>query len=388
MLTDTAIKKALAREKPYKISDKNGLYLLVKPNGAKVFRYDYRFNGSRRTQTLGKYPNVTLRAAREKHQESWDLVASGVDPMADRFDDESFKSLVDDYIANLVLEGRADATLDKNRWLLLDLAKPLHRLPVRSVNAADILPVIQKVEREGKVETAQRLRGIIGSVFRFAIPRGRAEADPTYSLRGAIRSKKVKHHAAIVSEKPFGGLLRSIWAYEGSATIVAALKLSAYCYARPIETRYCQWHHIDLDEAIWTIPEDLKKMRKIHDIPLSKQAVEILREMLQIRRSDYVFYQSKKPDRPISENGMNSALANLGYKDKHTSHGFRSSAASILTKYKYQEKVIELSLSHQERDETRRAYHRYEFWDDRVKMAQDWADLCDRLRKRTVHSLI
>ncbi|CTQ69653.1 tyrosine-type recombinase/integrase [Roseibium alexandrii] len=395
MLTDTAIRKAQTREKPYKMADKNGLYILVKPNGSKLFRYDYKVHGRRRTQSFGQYPKTTLKMAREQHQTSWDLVAKGLDPMASKlkagdpdFETDTFGALVADYIANLKAEKRAEATLNKNRWLLQDLAKTLHDKPVRSIKASDILPVIQSVERQGKIESAQRLRGIIGSVFRFGVARGRADDDPAQALRGAIRTKKVRHHPAIVEEKQLGRLLRSIWAYEGSATIAAALKISAYCYARPVETRYCRWDHLDLQEAIWTVPADLKKMRVVHDIPLCKQAVQVFREMHEIRQSDFVFYQLRKPDRPISENAMNSALANMGYKDIHTSHGFRASAGSILTKHKYADKVIELSLSHLEKDETRRAYRRYEFWDERVEMAQGWADLCDNLRSRKLHELI
>ncbi|ERP95683.1 hypothetical protein Q669_29360 [Labrenzia sp. C1B10] len=389
-LTDTVIKRAPKKDKQYQLRDQKGLYILVMPNGSKLWRFDFKFEDKRRSMSFGSYPTVSLAKAREKQQAARVVIEEGRDPVreaqreADRIrkDTETFKDLARDYLDTLKEEGRADATLNKNEWLLMDLARDLHRLPVREISAADILPILQRLEKLGKVESATRLRGTIGSVFRFGIPRQRADVDPTYALRGAIRSKQTESHPAIIEEEPFGGLLRSVWNYDGWPTLVAGLKILAYCYPRPVELRKCEWSHVDLERQVWTVPDYLAKMRRPHDIPLPRQAVEIFEYLKEVSDgSPYPFFAIRSNQRFLSENAFNSALRAMGYKhEDHVSHGFRSSASTILRKHKFDNDVIEKSLAHIEPNESRRAYDRYKYWDERVELAQAWADICDRLR--------
>ncbi|MFN4008434.1 MAG: tyrosine-type recombinase/integrase [Pannonibacter sp.] len=389
-LTDTVIKQAAKREKPYQLRDKQGLYVLVRPNGSKLWRFDFSFAGKRRTMSFGSYPVVTLAKARQKQLAAKVMLEEGRDPVREmrqeairvRAETETFKELATDYLKKLEAEGKAESTLTKNTWLLMDLAKGIHDIPTNEVTAADILPILLRLEKMGKVVSATRLRGVIGSVFRFGIPRQRAETDPTYALRGAIRANVTKSHSAIVEEEAFGGLLRAIWGYRGWAPLAAGLKILAYCYPRPVELRKCEWTHVDLERRVWTVPEHLAKMRRQHDIPLPTQAVEVFQQLKEIGNGGpYVFFGIRSNQRFLSENAFNSALRTMGYEgEDHVSHGFRSSASTLLRKYKFDGDLIERSLAHVEQNETRRAYDRYKYWDERVEMAQAWADHCDRLR--------
>lgn len=397
-LTDTALRKAKAADKPYRKTDSDGLYALIQPSGAIWWRLDYRLNGVRKTMSMGTYPDISLIVARERRNAARVKVAIGIDPVEDdkkqkrdraAIREHTFGSVVADYLAHLKKLERSEATLAKKEWLLNDLASELHPKPVIEIKAGDILPILKRIEAEGKRETVRRLRGVIGSVFRFDIanPNSPTEYDPTYALRGqdVFLPVKVQHRAALTDEGGFGGLLRAVDDFDGWITLKAALSMMAICYPRPIELRYAEWDHFDLKKKVWTVPETLSKMRRPHDIPLSRQALEIIERIRSATdHGKYVFPALRgNRSRVISENGMNSALRRMGYtKEEHCSHGFRSSASSILNRRKFDGDVIERSLAHIEQNKVRNAYNRYEYWDERVELAQAWADICDELKTR------
>ncbi len=390
-LTDTAIRKAKPTDRQYKMADSGGLYLLVHPRGSRYWRFDYRIAGKRKTMALGTYPDVSLATARQKRDEARQALALDIDPMkapgqgnptASVVAEPTFGSLAEEYIERLVQQNRTLKTVDKNRWHLQKLASDLTDKPIRCVTPADVLRVIKKIEASGRVETSHRVRAAIGSVFRFAISTLRAENDPTFALRGALLPINSKPQSAIIEEREFGSLLASIDEYDGWVTLRAALQLMALCYPRPIELRLAEWSDIDLEGRQWHIPASRTKMRRPHDIPLSRQAREIL---LQVKKFSgdgrLVFPSIRNQARPLSENAMNSALRRMGYtKDEHTSHGFRASASSILNRRRFHPDVIEASLAHLDPNEVRRTYNRYAYWEERVEMAQKWADICDELK--------
>ena len=251
--------------------------------------------------------------------------------------------------------------------------------PVSEIAASEVLRVLKTVEARGRLETAKRLRATIGQVFRFAVATGRADTDPTASLRRAIASPAVQHRAAIVEPKAFGGLLRAIASYEGAPETKAALELSALTFARPGEVRAAEWSEIDLDGAIWSIPAAKMKMRRPHRIPLAPRAVTLLRELHRITGNGrFVFPSNRSRERCMSENTINAALRRLGFtKDEMTAHGFRSAASSMLNECgMWNADAIERQLAHVDNDSVRRAYARADYWDERVRIMDWWAGRC------------
>src|SRR5208283_3346635 len=256
--------------------------------------------------------------------------------------------------------------------------------PIKEITAADILSSLRVVESRGKYETAKRLRAIVGQVFRFAAATGRADADPTGALKGAIASPPAIHRAAIVEPRGFGALLRSIATYEGSLETLAALELLALTFVRPGELRSAEWIEFDLEGAVWSIPAEKMKMRRPHRVPLAPRAVAILRDLHAITgRGRFLFPSVRSVKRCMSENTINAALRRLGFKqDEMTAHGFRSAASSILNESGlWNPDAIERQLAHVDADSVRRAYARSDFWDERVKMMNWWAEKCEELRR-------
>ena len=242
MLTVFAIEKARPRAKPYKLSDGNGLHLLVEPNGSKLWRFRYHFDRKEKMMSLGSFPEISLASARTKRDEARKLVAAGTDPSQQRLLDKiaaaaaaknSFGAIVEDYLEELAEKGVAESTMSKNRWLLQELAAPLSKRPITEIKPAEILPILKRVEKSGRRETARRLRGAIGTVFRYAIANLKAENDPTFALRGSLLAPKVQHRPAITDERQLGALMVSIDEYDGWPTVRAALQLIALTMTRP-----------------------------------------------------------------------------------------------------------------------------------------------------------
>jgi integrase len=336
--------------------------------------------------SLGEWPGVSLAEARERRDEARALVAQGIDPSAERraakdADALTFEAIACEWIAR---QDLAPATAKKHHWLLERHVLPaLGAKPIASITAADVLAMLQALEGRGLLETAMRARSMVSCVFRHAVSTLRAPGDPTVALRGAIKSPKVRHHAAVTDPRQLGDLLRALWTYRGGFVVASALKLAPLVFVRPGELRNAEWQEIDLDAATWCIPAHKMKMRQAHIVPLSTQVVAILRELEPLTgRGQYVFPSPRTPRRCMSENATTAALRALGYSgDTMTAHGFRSTASTLLHEQGYPSDVIERQLAHRESNAVKDAYNRAAHLPERVKMMQAWADYQDGLRK-------
>ena len=392
-LTDAKIWAAKTGDKIKKLSDGKGLQLCLMPTGGKLWRWAYRYEGKQRTLSLGAYPAIGLSKAREEAARARGLLVSGIDPhqqkKADKRENTNRKALTfgliaDELLAKKKREGKAERTIRKMRWLF-DLADPLlGSRPISGLTAPDVLAALQSVEAKGRLDTASRMREVIGQVFRFAMATGRATVDPTTALRGALTAPTVAHRAAITNAKDFGALLRAIDGFEGQPTTRACLQLMALMFPRPGELRLAEWSEFDFAKGAWTIPAKRAKMRREHVCPLAPQAVAILEALRPITgQAALVFPGLRSARRPISENTMNAALRRMGFaQDQMSAHGFRASASTLLNESgKFSPDAIEAALAHQDEDAVRRAYARGAYWDERVRMANWWADHLDTLRK-------
>jgi integrase len=394
-LTQFAIIKATTKLRPFKLSDGGGLYLLVQPNGNKLWRFRYRFAGRENTIAIGPFPSITLAQARAKREEARMLLIDGIDPATKKKLDRiaaatasrnTFGAVAADYIEHLRANGASESTITKNRWLLEDLAASLSRRPVAEIAPIEVLTVLKQIEKSGRRETARRLRGIMGSVFRHAIVTLRATSDPTVALRGALLQPIVRHRAAITEEAQLGALMASVDEYDGWPTLRAALQLLALTMTRPGDVRHMRRSEINFDKAIWRIPAERMKMRRPHDVPLSRQALAILHGVWPLSdNADLVLPSIRSLQKPLSENAMNSALRRMGFsKDEMTAHGFRSAASTVLNERGFDPNVIEAALAHQDENCVRRAYNRATYWPERIKLLQQWADLLDEFRKQPI----
>ncbi len=393
-LTDVQVRNAKKSEKPYKLPDGKGLYIYVSAAGGKSWRLDYAYFGKRRTLTLGTYPAVGLADARVRRDEAKRRLSEGLDPSlakkraqlaAKAAAGNTFGLIADEFIEKLRRDKRAEPTIDKNTWMLKELAKKLSPYPITQISAKDVLDVLSVIEKSGRVESALATRSAIGRVFRFAIATARAENDPTSALRGALQRHVPVSHPALTTRAELGGLMRAIHGYEGWPSLVAALKIQALCFARPGETRSMEWSELDLDNSLWTIPAAKAKMRREHHVPLSRQAIEIVKHMKALfGDGQHVFPSMMSGKKLLSENSMNSALRRMGVGDsEHTAHGFRSSASSVLNESgMFNVDAIEAQLAHVDGSKVRRIYNRATYWDERVRMMQWWADMLDDERTR------
>lgn len=391
-LTDVQIRNAKKTEKPYKLPDGKGLYLYVSTAGGKSWRIDYAYFGKRKTLTLGAYPALGLADARTRRDEAKKKLSEGLDPSLAKKREQlaakaaagnTFGLIADEFIAKLRRDKRAEPTIDKNTWMLKVLAKKLSPYPITQISAKDVLDVLNVIEKSGRIESALATRSAIGRVFRFAIATARAENDPTSALRGALQRHVPVSHPALTTRKELGGLMRAIYGYDGWPSLVAALKIQALCFARPGETRSMEWSELDLENAIWTIPAVKTKMRREHHVPLSQQAVEVIKHMKELSDDKSQVFPSMMFGKTLlSENSMNSALRRMGVGgNEHTAHGFRSSASSILNESgKFSPDAIEAQLAHLDTREVRRIYNRATYWNERVQMMQWWADMLDEER--------
>jgi len=390
-LTDTQIRKAKPREKPFKLSDERGLYLEVSPAGGKWWRFKYRFDGKEKRLSLGVYPDIELKSARERRDLARKLVASGIDPSEHRKAEKSARAEAGaNTFEVLALEWHAQRArvLEKTTLdgILLRMEKHLFpwlgRRPISQIDAPELLSVLRRAEELDLGETPRRLRQYCDQIFRFAIATGRAPRNAAADLRGALKPHKVKHHAAVVDPKAVGGLLRAIEGYSGEPVTLAALRLAPLVFVRPGELRRAEWAEFDLERAEWRIPASRMKMREAHIVPLSRQALAILRELHAVTgKWNYVFPSIRSRSRPMSDNTLNGALRRLGYSnDTMTAHGFRSMASTLLNEQGWHRDAIERQLAHSERDGVRAAYNRAEHLPERRKMMQAWADYLESLK--------
>ena len=388
-LTDAKCRSAQPGPRLQKLTDGGGLQLWLQPTGARLWRFAYRFDGKQKLLALGVYPTVPLARARQAREDAKRILADGLDPALEkkrqaqaRANAPTFRHIAAEYVAKLRREKRSEATMAKVEWLLGFANAEFGDEPIRQIAAPAILKVLQSLEARERFESARRLRSTIGSVFRYAIATARAEIDPTYALRGALTQVKATPRAAITDARKFGALLRAIDAFDGQPSTRIALQLLALLFPRPGELRLAEWTEFDLERAVWSIPASRMKMRRPHQMPLSRQAVELLGALRSISRGNFLFAGVRSPSRPISDGTLNAALRRLGYaKDEATGHGFRATASSLLNESgKWHPDAIERQLAHIEGNSVRAAYARGEHWDERVSMMQWWADYLDELK--------
>lgn len=394
-LTNIKVQNAKPREKPYKLYDEMGLFVLVQPRGSKLWNFKYQHLGKEKKLSFGAYPGVSLKDARRLRNEARALLEDGIDPSREKKKKmavamlgakNTFNAIGMEYLDRMALDGRVAVTINKSRWLLSLMERDIGSLPVHDISPAELLGALRKIEAKGHYETARRMRSLAGRIFRYAVATSRATSDPSSLLRGALITPNVRHHAAILEPKAFGGLLRAIDGYEGSALTKLALQLTPHVFVRPGELRRAEWAEFDLEGALWTIPADKMKMRTSHKVPLSRQSLQILETTQAISvQQRYVFSSMYPGTRPMSENTINASLKRMGFGgNEMTAHGFRSTASTLLNESgKWSADAIERALAHQDTGSVRAAYHRGQHWEERVEMAQWWSDYLDDLRRLT-----
>ncbi len=391
------VKQAKPREKAYKLADGQGLHLLVKPNGGRYWRYKYRYGGKEKTLALGVYPDVSLKDARSAHQDARDKLAQGIDPGAVRkvekvtrhlSEAESFEAVAREWFEQIMPDKSESYRARTGRILEKDLYPHLGNRPISDVQPPELLATLRRIESRGANDIAHRAKQTAGQVFRYAVVTGRAQRDPSADLRGALKPRRKKHHAAITDPAELGRLLVAMDGFEGTPVTKTALMVSPYLFQRPGEVREMEWAELDLDNGRWEIPADKMKMRQSHVVPLCSQVVDLIREIepLTRHRSRYVFPSARGASRCISENTVRVALRTIGYTNEQmTPHGFRATARTLLDEVLgYRVDWIEHQLAHAVKDPNGRAYNRTAHLEGRAEMMQGWADYLDNLKAQAL----
>ena len=391
-LSDTAIRNAKPGTKPVKLADGGGMYLLLNPNGSKWWRLKYRVGGKEKLLSLGTYPETGLKEARAKRDDARRLLAAGVDPGIHRKATKAagIERAVNSFeaIAREWHSKQAGSWSESNARIILrrleaDAFPWIGSRPVSELTAGEILSCLRRIENRGAIETAHRILQYVSTTMRYAISSGRAERNPAADLKGALPPSTTEHRAAITEPNQAGALLRAIDAYQGSFVTKCALRLAPLLFVRPGELRKAEWSEFDLDAARWEIPAERMKMRAAHIVPLSTQALVILRELHALTgRGRYVFPGARSAKRPMSDNAVLAALRRMGFaKDEMSGHGFRAMARTILDEVLgYRPELIEQQLAHAVRDPLGRAYNRTAHLPDRTSMMQGWSDYLDALK--------
>ncbi|WP_294136942.1 integrase arm-type DNA-binding domain-containing protein [Sphingobium sp.] len=392
MLTYIQINAAKPRAKAWNLTDSQNLYLVIQPNGSKLWRFNYRFLDKQKKLHLGGWPTVSLAEARVRRDEAKKKIAEGIDPALEKkrariaakyAAANTFEAVAEEWLVKCERDGLAPVTVDKIRWLLAKAYPLIGTIPIAQITPHEALAVLRKVEATGAYESARRMRSVLSRVFRYGVATVRCDKDVAADLRGAIAVPKVKHFAAITRPSEVGALLRAIDGYSGHKVTVMAMRLSPHVLLRPGELRQAEWTDIDFDEAIWFIPAERMKMRRPHRVPLSRQVIAMLKELHEHTHWwKYLFPCLGKPRKAMSENAVNQGLRKLGYTtDQMTAHGFRAMAATLLNEMgEWNPDAIERQLAHVDTNQVRRAYARGEYWDERVVMMQRWSDYLDQLR--------
>jgi len=394
-LTDIQVKNSKPKASPYRLTDGGGLYLLVNPDGAKYWRMDYRHAGKRLTLAFGKYSQsgpVSLADARKKRTEAKKLLDNGIDPGQFKREEKqakaneavnTFERVARAWLGKSAAK-RAESTHKKSVTLLeQDIFPAIGQMPISAIKPTDVLEALRKIERRGALETTSKARRLCSQVFKYAVAEGLIERDATADIGGALATAEKKHYAAITDPKQAGELMRAIAGYQGNIYSVAALKLSPLVFVRPGELRAAEWSEIDLDAAEWRIPASKMKMKTDHLVPLSTQAVEILRTVQAVSgRGKYVFPSIRTGERCMSENTVAAALRRMGYdSETMTAHGFRAMARTIMDEVLGERvDLIEHQLAHAVKDPNGRAYNRTAHLPARRQMMQRWADFLDSLK--------
>lgn len=390
-LTDTKIKAAKPKDKAYKLGDDGGLYLFVTPAGGKLWRLKYRFNSKEKVLSFGAYPEISLLEAREKRDHARKLLANDQDPNEIRKTDKAINKLNAGNSFEVVarewwqshMKNKAKSHKDKViRRFELYLFPWIGNKPIAEITAPQMLDVVKRIEKLNKLETAHRALQTAGQVFRYAVQTGRAVRDVTTDLKGALPPTTIKHMAAFTEPKEVAELLRAIDAFNGTFTVQCALRLSPLVFTRPSELRQAKWCEIDLEAGVWQYL--VSKTKTDHIVPLSTQAIEILREIHPLSgHGEYVFMGGHNPQKPMSEAAVNAALKRMGYdtQTQITGHGFRAMARTILhERLNIDPHIIEHQLAHKVPDALGAAYNRTKFIEQRKLMMQQWADYLDEIK--------
>jgi integrase len=394
-LKDTTIRNAKPKDKTYRVFDGEGLYLEVLPTGGKYWRMKYFFAGKEKRLALGVYPHITLAEARDRRAQARQLLAKGIDPGEAKKEVKRTATLkaanTFEAVAREWFEKRrhewapnfADMVLDRlERLILPELAKR----PIADITPPEVLAMLRLTEGKGALDLARRLMQMCAQIFMYAIATGRAERNPVSDLRGALKTPVVKHRAYL-KEAELPAYLKKLEAYDGHPQTKLALRLLLLTFVRTIELRAAQWTEINWDKAEWRIPAERMKMKEEHIVPLSTQAVTVLRELQQHSGNrQYMFVNQHNPHAFMSENTMLYALYRMGYHSRTTGHGFRSTASTILNEHGFRADVIERQLAHTERNSVRAAYNHAQYLPERREMMQWWANYIDKIAKSSPQS--
>jgi len=392
-LTDVQVKNAKPQVKEYKLADGGGLYLLVTPTGGKLWRFDYRFNGKRKTLSFKSYPEISLLDARRHRDDARKLVANGADlgevkkaqKAIEQARAEAFKTVTLEWYYQKKPEWSDNHAERILRRLELDVFPFIGDKPITDIRTPELVELLERVAVR-TLETAHRLKIACDMVFRYAVIKGKSENNPAASLRGVLPTVKYKHMAAPTEPKAVAELLRAIDGFSGSFVVKCAMQLAPMLFVRPGELRAAEWPEFNFDTAEWKIPGYKMKMKLPHLVPLSHQAISILKELCKLTGSGkYVFPCHRSPLRCMSENTVNASLRRLGFeKEEITGHGFRAMARTMLHEIlQFTPDAIEAQLAHAVPDRLGRAYNRTQHLAERKKMMQTWADYLDKLKSGT-----
>jgi integrase len=387
-LTDTEIKRAKTTERAYSIGDGGGLYLWVKPTGGKLWRWSYRFEGKEKLMSFGKYPDVSLALARDRHAEARKLLASGIDPMAQRkiekkvqkvSSENSFQSVYTRWL-EYWQEGKSPRHVDSvRRRMAADILPCLGARPIAKIEAPELVAMANAIQDRGARDIAKRALETVGQVFRYGIAHGFATRNPATEIRPSDILKSLpKTNYARIDAKELPTLLRRIEVYQGKQVTRLAMKLMAMTFVRTTELIEAKWTEFDLENARWDIPPERMKMRTPHIVPLARQALEVLEMLRELTgKGEWLFPGDFNAAQPMSNNTILKALERMGYKGRMTGHGFRGLASTILHEQGYAHDHIELQLAHAPRNAVSAAYNHALYLEPRVRMMQDWADFLE-----------
>ena len=387
MLTDTACRNAKPKEKPYKLSDEKGMYLEVMPSGSKYWRLKYRICEKEKRLAIGVYPEVSLAAARMKRDEARKQISNGIDPGAAKQEEKrtakiatanSFEAIAREWLEHMKHKWSEGHHTYTTRRFEAYVFPEIGYAPISQINAPTLLAVARKIEAKGTIETAHKVMNTCGQVFRFAVASGRCERDPVGDLKGAIKARPAPKHMNALSEKELPELLRKMDAYAtdngGELQTQYAMQLLALTFVRTGELREAVWDEFDFDKAEWRIPAERMKMKAPHVVPLSLQALAILKQLQAINGTYKLVFPGTNPKKAMSKNTVLFALYRMGYRGRMTGHGFRAIASTLLNEMDFDADVIERQLAHSEQNKVRAAYHRAEYLPERRNMMQQWAD--------------
>lgn len=389
-LTDAKIRNTKAGDKPLKLTDGGGLYLEIRPAGTKLWRLRYRIDGKENVFAIGGYPEIGLADARDAREKAKALIRQGIHPSHNRQAERlansaananTFEAVAREWIKKKTPSWTPYYLRQVERFMVADVFPFVGKLPIRSVSAAHLLEILNRIEGRGAATVALLVRQWSSAVFRYAVATLRADADPAAALKGAIQRPRVQHHKPLTREQ-IGEFSKALEQYGGYRTTVIALRLMLLTFVRTVELRKAEWIEFDLDRAEWRIPAERMKMREPHIVPLSAQAVELLRELSSLTGGRQLLFPNyRKPNECMTATTLNRALERMGFNGKDSigfsAHGFRATASTMLNEMGYRADVIERQLAHAERNKVRASYNQAEYLEERRQMMQAWADDID-----------